>query len=186
LSGFWSVFFFFVEGHQLAGVMMKTRSLQARSLHKIAGCLFVIFSVALLSIGSGCNKKNPVTYTDNPPNGQWSLLLRGPQIVYRGSEGHVDNFDSIRVRVYKPDGSIADGILVHSQCDVSRDSVAALVTTRSDTVTYWRGCTPGLIYWGAGSSDGGEVIRSWAAVQVSPTHMDTITASYGFKIRNHP
>jgi hypothetical protein len=149
----------------------------------VAGAIvfFTLLTIMAVAVaGSGCrHKSNPLTPPDSNA-GHWTLVVRGPRIIYRDHlGGHAPNFDSITVRAYDPSGVLRGDIWVRSQCDVSRDSVTLNVHTRSDTATEWRGCEPHLVYWGSGGPDGAEVIRSYL---VNDT--DTVWAAYGFKVRD--
>jgi hypothetical protein len=136
--------------------------------------------IAMAALESGCrHKDNPFIPPDSNA-GRWTLIVRGPRIMYRNSAGgYVLNYDSITVRVYDSNGVLRDGIWVRSQCDVSRDSISLNVHSIADTAANWRGCEPYLQYWGSGGPDGYEVIRSYIVAD-----SDTVHAAYGFKVRD--
>jgi len=150
----------------------------------VSAAIFVLLLLAvtvLLTLG-GCRKKSNPYIPPDTNAGHWALVLHGPRVMYRDHPGgHVPNNDSIYVRVYDPNGLLHGGVLVHSQCDVSRDSIALLVTTRTDTTVDWRGCDPHLTYWGSGGADGTELVKSYIIAE-----QETIRAAIGFKVLNPP
>lgn len=117
-------------------------------------------------VNSGCrDKAQPTEPIPQPPTGEWTIQLRTPQAFYRNEVGGYVENDTIVVRVYNPEGEIANGISIRTRALVSQDSITMASTSIADTLQDWWGCEPAIIYWGSGGADGRESVESWIMVQ---------------------
>lgn len=106
----------------------------------------LLFAVLLLITVVSCREKDDTTGPEPPPGGSWRIVLEDVATLY------VPN-DTINVRLYAPDDSVAVGKLLRFSCDVDTGRVTQFATTTNPNGQYPWGCNPALIYWGDGSDD---------------------------------
>jgi hypothetical protein len=135
-----------------------------QALRRGLSVLCPLLLLVLACSGCGCrHKANPIE-PPPPPQGQWTIELRAPLVMYRDHVGgHVIN-DTIIVRVFNDSGQLTGGALIYSQASVSHDSVTGVATSYGDSIAHPSGCYPAIIYWGTGGVDGQESVHSWVVV----------------------
>jgi hypothetical protein len=151
---------------------MKSESM-LRTRRYFACAIAALWTTLVLS---GCRSDPPTKPTPN----DWRLVLMTPDTFYRDTvSGHVPN-DTIKVRVFNPEGNLFANAIIHSRAAISHDSITQAANSYSDTTTHWWGCNPPLIYWGSGHTANRDTIFSWAVVDA-----DTVaSASVSFEVRN--
>jgi hypothetical protein len=113
----------------------------------------------LVSAISSCRSKNPVEPHDHNPTGAWAIYLSHDGVHLQSTN------DTITVRVYNPEGHLADTILVHSLNGVSDLlHVSNSVLTTTDTASFPWGTTTPMVYWGVDTTIEVDTITSKALV----------------------
>jgi hypothetical protein len=108
----------------------------------LALCLILVIVTAI----SSCRGKSDtiVGSPDTTATGAWVIYLSHDDF----SRYHLN--DTITVRVYNPDGMLANAVNIQSTSNADPLSVNPSVTTSSDTAAYpWGTHGVALVYWGA-------------------------------------
>jgi hypothetical protein len=128
--------------------------------------LTMLLCFAVLALFVGCHKKdNVVNPIDQPPTGDWTLVLHNkPAMVRDTLTGRVHN-DTITVRLYDTLGALTGSIEIDCRCMMDPTGLNPTVYSRADTSTHPWGSDPVLMYYGRGDttgSDAPEVVNCWA------------------------
>jgi len=128
-------------------ITMRSQPAQPHSSQSVA---FMILSAVLFTlITSACRPKDDTINGPGPgPGGSWSVVLDTSSTLY------VPN-DTVSVRLFSPDGSLATEKVLKFEATISVDSISQFATTRDTVGAPWGTQIP-VYYWGTGDTGGQE------------------------------
>ena len=117
--------------------------------------LMALASVIIASlILSACREKDsPIIGPEPPPTGDWRIALDPTPTLFITIIGEGIEGDTISVRLFRPDNSLAVGFPLRFAADADVDRIVHNATTTDTSGTMPWGSNPALYYWGDGTGD---------------------------------